>query len=62
MIGLGFETKMGVALMLVPAFALAWAWQHWDRSLGVRGNLAWFRQLLLGGVAIARCSVSPGRC
>jgi 4-amino-4-deoxy-L-arabinose transferase-like glycosyltransferase len=52
-IGLGFETKMGVALMLVPAFALAWAWTRYDRSLGLRGNLAWLRQLLLGGVSLA---------
>jgi 4-amino-4-deoxy-L-arabinose transferase-like glycosyltransferase len=52
-IGLGFETKMGVALMLVPGFALAWAWQHADRSAGLRANLAWLRQLLLGGVSLA---------
>jgi 4-amino-4-deoxy-L-arabinose transferase-like glycosyltransferase len=52
-IGLGFETKMAVALMLLPAFALAYAWTRWDRSIGVRGNLAWVRQLLLGGVSLA---------
>jgi 4-amino-4-deoxy-L-arabinose transferase-like glycosyltransferase len=52
-IGLGFETKMGVALMLLPGFTLAWIWHHWDRSAGLRGNLTWFRQLLLGGVALA---------
>jgi 4-amino-4-deoxy-L-arabinose transferase-like glycosyltransferase len=52
-IGLGFETKMGVALMLVPAFALAYGWTRWDRSIGVRGNLAWVRQLTLGGLALA---------
>jgi 4-amino-4-deoxy-L-arabinose transferase-like glycosyltransferase len=52
-IGLGFETKMGVALMLVPGFALAYAWTRWDRSTGWRGNLAWARQLGLGGIALA---------
>jgi len=29
MVGLGFETKMGVALMLVPGIALAWLWMRW---------------------------------
>ncbi len=52
-IGLGFETKMSVALMLLPAFTLAYAWTRWDRSIGVRGNLAWARQLGLGGIALA---------
>ena len=52
-IGLGFETKMGVALMLLPGFALAYAWTRWDRSIGWRGNLAWARQLVLGGIAVA---------
>jgi 4-amino-4-deoxy-L-arabinose transferase-like glycosyltransferase len=52
-IGLGFETKMGVALMLVPAFALAYVWTRWERAAGVRGNLAWARQLVLGGIALA---------
>ncbi len=52
-IGLGFETKMGVALMLLPGCALAYAWTRWDRSIGWRGNLAWARQLVLGGIAVA---------
>lgn len=54
MIGLGFETKMGVALMLVPAIALAWLWMRWggDGS-GVRANLRVIGQLLWGGLAMA---------
>ncbi len=31
MVGLGFETKMGVALMLVPGIAVAWIWMRWRR-------------------------------
>ena len=32
MVGLGFETKMGVALMLAPAIAFAWLWTRWDAA------------------------------
>jgi 4-amino-4-deoxy-L-arabinose transferase-like glycosyltransferase len=34
MVGLGFETKMGVALMLVPGIALAWLWMRWGLARG----------------------------
>ncbi len=54
MVGLGFETKMGVALMLVPGIALAWLWMRWhtDASRQLRANLAMIRQLLWGGLAM----------
>ncbi|HEY4450525.1 MAG TPA: glycosyltransferase family 39 protein [Solirubrobacteraceae bacterium] len=47
-IGLGFETKMGVALVVVPAIAVAWLWV----SPAGRGRLHAFRQLLAGGAAM----------
>src|SRR3954462_11183706 len=46
-IGLGFEAKMGAALLVVPALAAAWLW------VAPRGRLAAARQLGLGGVAMA---------
>ncbi len=46
-IGLGFETKMAVALFVVPGIALAYLW------VAPRGRLAAIRQLLAGGVALA---------
>jgi 4-amino-4-deoxy-L-arabinose transferase-like glycosyltransferase len=49
MVGLGFETKMGAALLVVPGIALAWLWC----SPRGRGVLHATRQLLLGGVAMA---------
>jgi len=66
MVGLGFETKMGVALMLVPGIGLAWLWMRWDLAPGVvtaadgtallrssvRQRLAMIRQLLWGGLAM----------
>src|SRR5262245_4693080 len=45
-IGLGFETKMGAALLVVPALALAWLWFA-PRGLGTA-----VRQLLAGGAAM----------
>ena len=46
LIGLGFETKMGVALLVVPGIAAAWMWS-------ARGTLwARIRQLLAGGAAM----------
>ena len=46
-VGLGFETKMGVALLIVPGIAAAWLW-------AARGSL-WsrIRRLLAGGAAMA---------
>ena len=47
-VGLGFETKMGVALVAVPAIAAAWLWI----SPAGRGRLHALRQLLAGGAAM----------
>jgi 4-amino-4-deoxy-L-arabinose transferase-like glycosyltransferase len=47
MIGLGFETKMGTALLVLPALAAAYFW------VAPRGRLTAVRQLLAGGVATA---------
>jgi 4-amino-4-deoxy-L-arabinose transferase-like glycosyltransferase len=47
-VGLGFETKMGVALAVVPGIAAAWLWIA-PRG---RGRLHALRQLLAGGVAM----------
>jgi 4-amino-4-deoxy-L-arabinose transferase-like glycosyltransferase len=49
-VGLGFETKMGVALLVVPGIALAWMWSRWGEAWGAR--LRAFRQLLAGGTAM----------
>jgi 4-amino-4-deoxy-L-arabinose transferase-like glycosyltransferase len=46
-VGLGFETKMGAALLVVPAIVAAWLW------VAPRGRLAAMRQLLAGGAATA---------
>ncbi len=46
-VGLGFEAKMGAALMVVPAIAAAWLW------VAPRGRVAALRQLGLGGAAMA---------
>lgn len=46
-IGLGFETKMAVALFVVPGIALAYLW------VAPRGRLVALRQLVAGGVALA---------
>ena len=46
-VGLGFETKMAVALFVVPGIALAYLW------IAPRGRIAALRQLTLGGIAMA---------
>jgi 4-amino-4-deoxy-L-arabinose transferase-like glycosyltransferase len=46
-VGLGFETKMLVALVVVPGIAAAWLWL----APAARGRLHALRQLLAGGVA-----------
>jgi 4-amino-4-deoxy-L-arabinose transferase-like glycosyltransferase len=46
-VGLGFEAKMGVALLVVPGIAAAYLW------IAPRGRLAAVRQLLAGGAAMA---------
>ena len=48
-VGLGFETKMAVALMVVPGIAAAWLWIE----PADRGRLHALRQLLAGGAAMA---------
>ncbi|MDX6664333.1 MAG: hypothetical protein QOG68_539 [Solirubrobacteraceae bacterium] len=45
-VGLGFETKMLVALAVVPGFALAWLW------VAPRGRAVAARQLLAGGATM----------
>jgi hypothetical protein len=49
-VGLGFEAKMGVALLVVPGIALAWMWSRWGSEW--RDRVRAFRQLLAGGVAL----------
>ena len=46
-VGLGFETKMGVALLVVPGIAAAYLW------VAPRGRPRALRQLLAGGAALA---------
>jgi 4-amino-4-deoxy-L-arabinose transferase-like glycosyltransferase len=46
-VGLGFEAKMAVALMVVPGLAAAWLW------VAPRGRARAVRQLLAGGGAMA---------
>ena len=45
-VGLGFETKMGAALLVVPAIVVAWLW------VAPRGRIAALRQLAAGGAAM----------
>ena len=45
-VGLGFEAKMGAALMVVPGMALAWLW------VAPRGRLVALRQLAIAGAAL----------
>jgi 4-amino-4-deoxy-L-arabinose transferase-like glycosyltransferase len=47
-VGLGFETKMLVALVVVPGIVAAWLWV----VPAARGRLHALRQLLAGGVAM----------
>jgi len=47
-VGLGFETKMGVALTVVPGIALAWLWV----APAARGRWHALRQLLGAGAAM----------
>jgi 4-amino-4-deoxy-L-arabinose transferase-like glycosyltransferase len=46
MVGLGFETKMLAALLVVPGIAAAWLW------VAPRGRMKALRQLLAGGAAM----------
>jgi 4-amino-4-deoxy-L-arabinose transferase-like glycosyltransferase len=47
-VGLGFETKMLIALVVVPGIAVAWLWL----APGGRGRVHALGQLLAGGVAM----------
>ena len=47
-VGLGFETKMGVAFAVVPGIVAAWLWL----APAARGRLHALRQLLIGGGAM----------
>ena len=49
-VGLGFETKMGVALMVVPGIVAAWLWIAPGRHR--LGRVHALRQLLAGGAAM----------
>ncbi|MBV9803296.1 MAG: glycosyltransferase family 39 protein [Solirubrobacterales bacterium] len=49
-VGLGFETKMGVALFVVPGIALGWMWTRWGDNW--RARWVALRQLLAGGAAL----------
>jgi 4-amino-4-deoxy-L-arabinose transferase-like glycosyltransferase len=46
LVGLGFEAKMGAALMVVPGMTLAWLW------VAPRGRLVAVRQLAIAGAAL----------
>ncbi len=54
LIGLGFETKMAVALLVVPGIALGWLW------LAPAGRGAWhaLRQLLWAGLALSAVALA----
>jgi 4-amino-4-deoxy-L-arabinose transferase-like glycosyltransferase len=51
-VGLGFEAKMGAALMVVPGMALAWLW------VAPRGRLVAIRQLALAGAALVAVALA----
>jgi 4-amino-4-deoxy-L-arabinose transferase-like glycosyltransferase len=50
-VGLGFETKMLVALVVVPGIVAAWLWINWNPA-HPRGRWHALRQLLAGGGAM----------
>jgi 4-amino-4-deoxy-L-arabinose transferase-like glycosyltransferase len=52
MVGLGFETKMGTALLVLPALAAAYFW------IAPRGRMVAVRQLLAGGAAMAAVALA----
>lgn len=51
-VGLGFEAKMGAALMVVPGMALAWLW------VAPRGRLVAVRQLAAAGAALVAVALA----
>lgn len=52
LVGLGFEAKMGVALMVVPGMAAAWLW------VAPRGRIVALRQLLYAGAALVAVALA----
>lgn len=55
MVGLGFETKMGAALLVLPGLALAWLWV----APGGSRSRALLQLLAAGGVALAAALAWP---
>jgi len=51
-VGLGFEAKMGAALMVLPGMALAWLW------VAPRGRLVAVRQLAWAGAALVAVALA----
>ncbi|HEY5332296.1 MAG TPA: glycosyltransferase family 39 protein [Solirubrobacterales bacterium] len=51
-VGIGFEAKMGAALMVVPGMALAWLW------VAPRGRLVALRQLAAAGAALVAVALA----
>ncbi|HET6506139.1 MAG TPA: glycosyltransferase family 39 protein [Baekduia sp.] len=51
-VGLGFEAKMGAALMVVPGMALAWLW------VAPRGRRLAIRQLAVAGAALVAVALA----
>jgi 4-amino-4-deoxy-L-arabinose transferase-like glycosyltransferase len=51
-VGVGFEAKMGAALIVVPGMALAWLW------VAPRGRLVALRQLIWAGAALAAVALA----
>lgn len=51
-VGLGFEAKMGAALLVVPGMALAWLW------VAPRGRLVAVRQLAWAGAALVAVALA----
>jgi 4-amino-4-deoxy-L-arabinose transferase-like glycosyltransferase len=60
-VGLGFETKMGVALMVVPGIVAAWLFLAPDGRLRALGQLAWggVAMVLVGGAWPALVELTP---
>ncbi len=51
-VGIGFEAKMGAALMVLPGMALAWLW------VAPRGRLVAIRQLAWAGAALVAVALA----
>jgi 4-amino-4-deoxy-L-arabinose transferase-like glycosyltransferase len=51
-VGVGFEAKMGAALMVIPGMAVAWLW------VAPRGRLVALRQLAFAGTALVAVALA----